>query len=300
MLRRIRERSGSAGLIVGVIALVLAVAGGAFAAGGALSSKQKKEVEKIAKKAAKPGKPGAPGSPGANGKDGANGAEGKQGLQGKEGPPGKSVEVTEIVPELDPACNELGGAKVKEEGATSGVDVCNGPEGPEGQPWTPNSTLPAGASESGAWFFQAESGEVYAPISFPVRLPKKLSWEALDGPENKVHYATESNFGDFDEAGTETLGCTGTASIPLAPPGHACIYASNVENATFEGAATPGRSLTGVLSAGGLLQFGATAGGVGGGTFAVKAPCEEGVGTVEVPEADSATGLPEFICEESA
>ncbi|MCW2987260.1 MAG: hypothetical protein JWM24_198, partial [Solirubrobacterales bacterium] len=52
--RRLREPFGKAGLTVGVIALVMALVGGAYAA-GALTGKQKKEVEKIAKKFA--GKP---------------------------------------------------------------------------------------------------------------------------------------------------------------------------------------------------------------------------------------------------
>jgi hypothetical protein len=298
MLRRFRERCGSAGLIVGVIALVLAVAGGAFAAGGGLSSKQKKEVEKIAKKAAKPGKPGAPGSPGANGKDGAIGPEGKQGPQGNPGSAGKSVKVTPIAAELDPRCKKLGGSEVKEEGSATGVEVCNGAEGPEGQPWTPNNTLPAGAAETGTWFFQAGSGSAYAPISLPIELSGKLKWAALDSSENKVHYETESNFGDFDGPGGEALGCTGSSQLPIAPPGHLCAYVSNVENATFEEAVTTALN-PGFLRPGGLLKFAVTPGGIGGGSFAVKSGCGAGEEVVEVPENPGVSPI-EFICEESA
>lgn len=307
MLRRIRERSGSAGFAIGVAALVLALAGGAYAA-AKLNSGQKKEVKAIAAKVAKSmvkvGPQGPAGPAGPAGKNGTNGAVGERGPMGEEGPPGKSVEVSEIETGKT-ACEERGGAEVKKEGSSTGVKVCTGaegPQGPEGQPWTPNSILPAGASETGTWFFQGESSETYTPISIPIRLAKKLKWEALDSVENKVHYETESNFADFDEAGTEKLGCTGTASIPIAPPGHLCIYPAGggVENATFVGAATPGRSLTGIPSAGGLLQFDATAGGIGGGTFAVKAACEEGEDIVEVPSSSSPTELTEFICQKSA
>jgi hypothetical protein len=49
MFSMFRERFGIAG-VISVIALVFAMVGGAFAAGGGLSSKQKKEVKKIAKK----------------------------------------------------------------------------------------------------------------------------------------------------------------------------------------------------------------------------------------------------------
>ena len=69
-INSIREPFGKAGLIVGVIALVFAMLGGAYAA-SALSGKQKKEVEKIAKKFV--GKPGAPGANGTNGEDGTTG-----------------------------------------------------------------------------------------------------------------------------------------------------------------------------------------------------------------------------------
>ena len=48
-IRAIREPFGKAGLTVAILALVLAMVGGAYAS-GALTGKQKKEVKKIAKK----------------------------------------------------------------------------------------------------------------------------------------------------------------------------------------------------------------------------------------------------------
>jgi hypothetical protein len=80
--RRLREPFGKAGLAVAILALVLGLIGGAWAAGG-LTKAQEKQVTKIAKRFA--GKPGAPGAPGAAG---TNGTNGKPGANGKEGPEG--------------------------------------------------------------------------------------------------------------------------------------------------------------------------------------------------------------------
>jgi hypothetical protein len=88
---RLKEPFGKAGLTVAILALVMALVGGAYAAGG-LTKSQEKQVTKIAKKYA--GKPGATGPAGANGtngtngKDGANGTNGKDGAPGIQGPPG--------------------------------------------------------------------------------------------------------------------------------------------------------------------------------------------------------------------
>jgi hypothetical protein len=94
MVSRLRERSGAAGLLIAVLALVVALAGTAYAA-AKLSSVQKKEVVKIAKKyAGKPGKEGAPGpagpagSQGSKGDTGAAGSPGTNGSNGKDGEPG--------------------------------------------------------------------------------------------------------------------------------------------------------------------------------------------------------------------
>jgi hypothetical protein len=89
MLKRIHSRLGTAGLVVAVVALVVAVAGTAFAAGG-LTKKQEKQVVKIAKKyAGKQGPKGDPGPAGAQGPKGDPGAKGDTGAAGKGGPEGK-------------------------------------------------------------------------------------------------------------------------------------------------------------------------------------------------------------------
>jgi hypothetical protein len=273
MWDRIRERFGSAGLIVGVIALVLAVAGGAYAAGGGLSSKQKKEVEKISKKFA--GKPGANGSNGANGKDGANGSNGANGKDGAPGAPGKSITARAALPT---ECEERGGAIVEDGAAPpSKIEVCAGKEGTEGSPWTAGGTLPAppagpggeGATETGSWVFTASEGdgaEAFAALTFPIQLSGVLG-------EDKVHWEGEANFEDFDGAGPETVGCSGSVAAPEAPSGNLCVFgAGNVSNATFVRIERLGHNvLPGGNRAGALLNFepGATGDAFGSGSFAV-------------------------------
>jgi hypothetical protein len=98
MFTRLREPFGKAGLIVGVIALVLGLIGGAYAAGGFTKS-QEKQIKKIVSAEVKK-HPGPAGPPGANGTNGTNGAPGKDGVDGKPGEPGKdgTTGFTETLP----------------------------------------------------------------------------------------------------------------------------------------------------------------------------------------------------------
>ena len=115
-IRAIREPFGKAGLTVAILALVMALVGGAYAAGG-LTKSQEKQVTKIAKKYA--GKPGAPGEKGATGEKGANGTNGSNGAPGV---PGESVTASTAGGECT-----AGGTKFKV-GATES-HVCNGANG---------------------------------------------------------------------------------------------------------------------------------------------------------------------------
>jgi collagen triple helix repeat protein len=216
-VRAIREPFGKAGLVVAVIALVLATTGAAFAAKGALTSGQKKEVEKIAKKYA--GKPGATGPAGANGSNGAKGdagaagADGANGTNGTNGAPGangKSVSVSSIAAGGS-KCEGRAGAEVKQEGAGSGTAVC------EGSPWTAGGTLPPGKTETGTWNISTSTSyEIFFPavsVSFPIPL-------AESGPGHayffNAHKTTEEEFG--------SSGCSGSVANPTAPPGVLCMY----------------------------------------------------------------------------
>jgi Collagen triple helix repeat (20 copies) len=88
MFSRIHSKLGSAGLIVAIAALVVALTGSAFAA-GVFTKKQEKQIIKIAKKyAGKQGPQGPPGSQGPAGAPGKEGARGPEGPRGEIGPAG--------------------------------------------------------------------------------------------------------------------------------------------------------------------------------------------------------------------
>lgn len=113
MLSRMQKKLGTAGLVVAIVALVTALTGAAFAAGG-LTGQQEKQVVKIAKKYA-----------GKNGKAGAPGAKGDTGAKGDAGPKGDT------------------GAK--------GETGAKGDTGAPGSPWTAGGTLPKEKTETGAF-----------------------------------------------------------------------------------------------------------------------------------------------------
>jgi hypothetical protein len=289
MYKRYKERFGTAGVIVGVIALILALGGTAFAAKGALTGKQKKEVEKIAKKYA--GKPGAPGTNGQNGAPGAKGDPGAPGTNGTNGTPGtpgadgKSVTVS-----ATSDCSE-GGITVEAEDSGDPQEICNGEngedglDGEEGSPWVAGGSLPPpstpgcvdlaasppreGCSETGIWSFAgttADAAGIRVPLSFPIPLAVGL------GGTN-VHWQEEANFADFDEGGPEEVGCKGVPGAPQAPPGHLCVYLNGtdnpVANTTLEGIVKIGGG-SGTNSTGAILKFAAPTGtAVASGTFAV-------------------------------
>jgi hypothetical protein len=270
MFQRYKERFGTAGVVVGVIALVLALVTGAVAAGGGLSGKQKKEVTKIAKKfAGRQGPQGAPGSPGATGTNGTNGKDGANGTNGKDG---ESVNVNAYAgAECEEAENEEG-AKVGNASGT--VFLCNGTPGREGSPWTAGGTLPSSETETGVWALigaaiccgltepQGSDTQVL-PISFNLPLPS-----ALDA--DHVHFYLSG------EAPTETSGCFhGTAAAPTADPGHLCIYTgvAGPVGTVHQIRKPSGPGLPGADTVGAMLFFGGLDNTVEAhGTWAVSAP----------------------------
>lgn len=217
MFNRIHQKLGTAGFIISVVALVAALGGGAYAASGGLNGKQKKEVEKIAKKYA--GAPGANGTNGANGAkgdtgtNGTNGAKGETGSQGNPGTNGKSVTATPIA-SGGPKCEERGGVEVKQEGAASGAQVCNGEPGI----LHPDETLPSGATETGTFVFTGRGGHQesepeFAPISFAIPL------SPADAGAIQIHYWEEEGGVVFADPQ-----CTGTPNEPKAEAGSICLY----------------------------------------------------------------------------
>lgn len=262
--RRLTEPFGKAGLTVAVVALVMALVGGAYAAGG-LTKAQEKQVTKIAKKYA--GKPGAPGTAGANGTTGTNGKDGAPGADGQNGADGVSVTSTESANAIEGHCNGTtnggkGGSKfVSASGTTY---ACNGKEG---SPWTAGGTLPVGSTETGTWAFSASSadqvevpfiGEVVpVPVSFAIPLAASLG-------ESNVHYYTESGFSST---------CTGSGPAPTAPSGQLCVYGGGLGediNATFSAIVRAGEFEFGASKSGAILLFKEVEDGAGAwGTFAV-------------------------------
>jgi hypothetical protein len=264
-IHSIREPFGTAGLIVACVALVAALGGTAFAA-AKLNSTQKKEVKAIAKSFQGTGPAGAAGT---NGTNGTNGKDGAAGTNGTNGTNGKNVAIANTAP----LCAE-GGITVQVAGEpATAKEVCNGEEGAPGTPGAPGAPgpegvcstsschLPTNVTETGAW---VTTGTGLITLSIPIPLQG-----ALDS--SHVHSFKDSNFADFDEGGSGTEGCTGSAANPAAPSGNLCVYAgssvSNVTSILFFNPGTGG--FGGGSKAGTVMLVETSAPGVFDGTFAV-------------------------------
>jgi hypothetical protein len=197
LYRRFQARFGTAGLLIALLALVLALTTGAYAAAGGLSGKQKKEATKIAKTQAKSY---ANSNPGAQGPKGEPGAKGDPGADGQ---PGKSVAVTPIAAGGE-ACEGRAGAELKAEGAGSGAEVCEGPPGPT------ETRLPPGKTIKGLWQFQANQNKIEVGV-FNVAFPLRVE----PGP----------NFVYMEPNAAPTEHCPGNVDEPQAKKGFLCLYA---------------------------------------------------------------------------
>jgi collagen triple helix repeat protein len=253
MLSPLRNRFGIPG-VISVVALVFAMLGGAYAAsnngdGEATASAKAKKGPRGPKGATGPAGPAGPAGPqgpaGANGKDGANGANGSNGATGANG---KSI-VTGEEPALLGNC-EAGGFWAEVQGSGTKEYACNGETGdpgPQGEPWTPDNQLPAGATLTGSWSLgRLASAEypggfegIYVPISFALPLAAELEggeWKPSESKEDfgEVHFindAGEEVFFDEDTGAIveeESQFCAGSAAEPLADPGHLCVYAGKL------------------------------------------------------------------------
>jgi hypothetical protein len=283
MLSLLKNRFGVPGVIA-VVALVFAMLGGAYAATSSPRQSHKKAEKGLTKAQvlalikSHPGPAGAQGAAGANGKDGANGqnggagTNGTNGTDGDDGQPGKSVELSKYQPgEEGPEeeCGELGAILVKVQGATTGFEACNGGEGEkgdEGSPWTDGGTLPPGATETGVWSVngtEADTGGVYAPISFPIPLTSSIDRES----EQHIHYFTDSDFATYC-VDPPVLGGRYT---PKALPGEMCIWKVEEHNATFDGitAGFAHGEFEEISRVGGTLHFQVSGVAFAAGTWAV-------------------------------
>lgn len=212
--RRLKEPFGKAGLVVGVIALVFAMLGGAYAAsnnGGGKATASAKA------KQGKQGKQGKTGPAGPAGPAGATGPAGPKGDAGSAGASGISVK-NEAEPK-GANCAE-GGSKFV---ATATTYACNGKEG---SPWSAGGVLPKGKTETGVW-----SGNIFnegasesgtgIPISFPIPV--------ANAPEGVL----------VTEAEGSAPGCAGVVSgTPKAAEGKLCLYEGVGPGSTIGEAAT--------------------------------------------------------------
>jgi hypothetical protein len=201
-IRSITEPFGKAGLTVAIFALVFAMVGGAWAAGG-LNPKQKKEVTKIAKKFA--------GKNGTNGAPGERGPQGEPGKAGENGKPGTSVTGAPI-PTSSATCNHLGG--IAYTSASSTENVCNGQTG-----FT--KTLPEGETERGDWSMigsgAAELIGTSASFNIPLAeapLPHLIRADGMEVVQEGCCSTKEV---------TSSV-CTGKPEAPTAAPGNLCVY----------------------------------------------------------------------------
>jgi hypothetical protein len=206
MFSMIRRRFTFANVVM-TLALVFAMAGGAYAAKKYVITSTKQISPKVLK--ALQGKTGSAGPAGVNGALGKEGAPGKEGAAGKEGSPGEPGKagesvISKEVKTSEALCEKRGGTSLTVAGKTE--NVCNGKEG---SPWTASGTLPKGKTETGAWSYTiTQGGLLLAPISFPISLAAELG-------ENEVHYVPSTGNGTT---------CPGSTEKPLAEPGNLCVY----------------------------------------------------------------------------
>jgi Collagen triple helix repeat (20 copies) len=260
--RRLKEPFGKAGLVVGILALVFAMVGGAFAAsnnGGGNATASAKAKQGKQGKTGKTGKTGAQGiagtngTNGTNGKDGAPGAPGKDGEDGQDGASGangKNV-VTGTETTGTGNCEGRGGATVEVQGeAATKKYACNGKNGQTGF----TETLPSGKTETGVWSVRTEPGEegvVSASFNIPL---------GTDLPLNNAKLIPE---GEEEKFETE---CPGSPNAPKASPGFACFYTTGALLPAAEAFHTTSRQ--GVVF---LLQGEGGEGSFAYGTWAVTA-----------------------------
>jgi hypothetical protein len=207
MLKAIRRRCNATG-VVAVLALVLAMSGGAFAAGRYLITSTKQIKPSVLKSLqGKAGPAGAAGAQGPAGATGPTGPQGPKGDTGVAGANGTSVINVESKGKIG-SCKE-GGSEFKSASGTT--FACNGEKGTTGF----TETLPAGKTERGEWQAYAPSAKADATVSFVIPLTRAPT----------VHYikmATESN--GVPAFPTPPAGCTGNVEEPGAEPGNLCIF----------------------------------------------------------------------------
>ncbi len=199
--------------IVAVIALVLAMTGGAYAAKRYLITSTKQISPSVLK--ALRGQVGVPGKDGANGAAGAQGAQGLQGVKGEQGPQGAQGGKGEQGPQ--------GAQGGKGEPGSQGAQGPQGPKGEQGETGF-TKTLPSGKTETGTWSMTVgKSVEVLGEkavgltsLSFNIPLEKEI-------PEGNIKVIGAAEPGTTECPSTSNEVEEGQPA--KATPGFLCVYA---------------------------------------------------------------------------
>jgi hypothetical protein len=277
--RSLHDRMGTAGMIVAVVALVVALTGTAFAAAG-LNGTQKNEVKAIAKqyagKRGPKGPKGAKGDPGAQGPQGNAGTNGTNGTNGNNGATGAKGATGEAG--AKGATGATGAGTAGTTGATGATGAgTTGATGATGSPWTAGGTLPVGATETGTWtqvMGSEEEGEALgseSPISFPIPLAANISF---------LNVKTIPKGGTVPAQCDDGVGTPAGPAHPEADSGFLCIFVARGNTEAVSAKKAGASNETGSSTAGAILR--AAGGTANAGPNGTASPGEVQWGTFAV------------------
>jgi hypothetical protein len=201
MFSRIRKRFTYVNVVM-TLALVLAMSGGAYAAGKYLitSTKQIKPsvLAQLKGKNGKSGGVGAQGPAGAKGETGPGGPGGAAGARGETGPAGP--------------------AGAKGETGPGGAAGARGETGPAGSPWTLGGVVPSGKTLMGNWLITVRASGASQAFGNSVSFVLPLSKTPV------VHWIRENREEATATGEQKSTACLGTVAAPTATAGQLCVY----------------------------------------------------------------------------